>query len=273
MNNPELASILQPVPEPNRDPGLRLVSSMEGHGHPGHERHKILARAVESAGDAIAVFDERGHFQYVNAAFEALLGYPQTELSGQSLEVVVKEQPNLMECIANALWRGDTVRGSLSARTKRGAGVALEATFAAIAGNDDKSSHFVAVLRAASPARVAPASESRSASDSSSDSPCRPSPADVPPALAAMTLEPEKHRVRFGDEGISLTRVEYRIFCVLAENRGKWVSSAELLARAFGADYAAHDSLIRVHVHKIRRKLGSMAAHVRSAKGRGYLFD
>src|SRR5690606_4941448 len=76
-----------------------------------------------------------------------------------------------------------------------------------------------------------------------------------------------------GDRTVRVTPTECTLLRVLLASRGRWIPAAELRLRAFGPDHACHDSLIRVHVYKLRRKLENVNARIRSIKGRGYMLD
>ena len=85
-------------------------------------------------------------------------------------------------------------------------------------------------------------------------------------------LDTTAGELRQGGRSVRVTPTECNLLRVLLASRGTWIPASELRLRAFGPDHACHDSLIRVHVYKLRRKLGSMTAEIRSAKGRGYMF-
>jgi len=101
-------------------------------------------------------------------------------------------------------------------------------------------------------------------------------PVAIPPRAsgeAAPDLDPEAGELRQGDQSVRVTPTECNLLKVLLANRGQWVPAHELRLQAFGPAHACHDSLIRVHVYKLRRKLCSLRAQIRSAKGRGYMLD
>jgi DNA-binding response OmpR family regulator len=70
-------------------------------------------------------------------------------------------------------------------------------------------------------------------------------------------VEAESHEVRRGDEAIRLTPTEFRLLYILASNPGRVVSSARLLAYAWGYD-ADDTSLLKTHVSHLRKKLAPL---------------
>ena len=97
--------------------------------------------------------------------------------------------------------------------------------------------------------------------------------ASSPASEAAPDLDAIRGELRQGDRSVRVTPTECNLLRVLLASRGQWVPAHELRLRAFGPAHACHDSLIRVHVYKLRRKLGALQTQIRSAKGRGYMLD
>ena len=87
----------------------------------------------------------------------------------------------------------------------------------------------------------------------------------------APTLDTTTGELQQGEHKVRVTPTECNLLRVLLASRGQWIPASELRLRAFGPGHACHDSLIRVHVYKLRRKLTCLSAQIRSAKGRGYM--
>ena len=62
--------------------------------------------------------------------------------------------------------------------------------------------------------------------------------------------------VRLLGQDINLTPIEYRLLCQLAVNRDKTVSQELLIEKVWGQEYLNTPSVLKVHVHRLRRKLG-----------------
>jgi DNA-binding response OmpR family regulator len=70
-------------------------------------------------------------------------------------------------------------------------------------------------------------------------------------------------------EAVVLTRAEFSIVEYLAHQREKWVPHEELAARVLNANLTYDSALVRVHLLKIRRKLGPLAELLVTQRGRG----
>lgn len=71
---------------------------------------------------------------------------------------------------------------------------------------------------------------------------------------------------------IGLTRTQFSILAYLVENAGRWVTTRELIRQVLGTHHQPDTSLVRVHVHAIRRRLGERAFWLESdrRRARGY---
>ncbi len=79
----------------------------------------------------------------------------------------------------------------------------------------------------------------------------------------------------FGDE-IKLTPTEYKLLCQLAGNAGRTVSQKVLIEKVWGEEYLDAPNVLKVHVHRLRRKLRDNVKNPRTivtVSGRGYRFQ
>lgn len=67
-----------------------------------------------------------------------------------------------------------------------------------------------------------------------------------------------------------LTKSEFAIMAYLVAHREQWISAQDLLRDVLGPNHAAGTSLVRVHMHNIRRKLGIRGRAIQVVRGRGY---
>jgi DNA-binding response OmpR family regulator len=71
---------------------------------------------------------------------------------------------------------------------------------------------------------------------------------------------------------VTFTRTQFSIFSYFYENSGRWVTPNELIRHVLGTHHQPDTSLVRVHVHAIRRRLGQGAIWLESdpRRVRGY---
>lgn len=91
-------------------------------------------------------------------------------------------------------------------------------------------------------------------------------------ATLDVSLNAEDLVLRIGATSVGLTRTQFSILAYLIENEGRWVTTSELIRQVLGTHHQPDTSLVRVHVHAIRRRLGPCAAWLESdrRRARGY---
>jgi hypothetical protein len=96
--------------------------------------------------------------------------------------------------------------------------------------------------------------------------------APEPSAQLGVVLDAETATVRIRDRVVELTRTQFSIFSYLFATAGHWVTASELIHEVLGTHHLPDTSLIRVHVHAIRRRLGPEAEALESdrRRARGY---
>ena len=60
---------------------------------------------------------------------------------------------------------------------------------------------------------------------------------------------------------IKLTPTEYRLLALLATNIGRAVSHQDLVEKVWGEEYLITPNVLKVHIHRLRRKLGQNDQH------------
>jgi DNA-binding response OmpR family regulator len=81
-------------------------------------------------------------------------------------------------------------------------------------------------------------------------------------------LDPVTRRVTRGDQQISLSPREFALLEVLLERPGAVLSRAQLEARLYGWGEEVESNAVQVHVHALRRKLGT--DFIQNVRGVGY---
>lgn len=96
--------------------------------------------------------------------------------------------------------------------------------------------------------------------------------APEPSAQLDVVLDAATATVKIRDRVVELTRTQFSIFSYLFATAGHWVTASELIHEVLGTHHLPDTSLIRVHVHAIRRRLGPEAEALESdrRRARGY---
>ena len=85
----------------------------------------------------------------------------------------------------------------------------------------------------------------------------------------------ERREVTLGGEPVRLSRTEFRLLKVLAENPGRVFLHEELQSRVWGEEYGASNEQLRTYVKYLRRKIEphpDQPRYVLTQPGVGYLF-
>ncbi len=84
-----------------------------------------------------------------------------------------------------------------------------------------------------------------------------------------LTLDPASHEVRLDGNEISLSAREFGILHALMEAPGVPLSRSQLEERLYGWQEEIGSNAVEVHIHALRRKLGS--DWIRNVRGVGYM--
>jgi two-component system response regulator QseB len=83
-----------------------------------------------------------------------------------------------------------------------------------------------------------------------------------------VTLDPATHRVCKDGEDVNVSPREFALLSALMERPGAILSRAQLEDRLYGWDQEIESNAIEVHIHSLRRKLGT--DFIRNVRGVGY---
>ena len=86
-------------------------------------------------------------------------------------------------------------------------------------------------------------------------------------------INTSSHSVYVDGTEVELTPKEYDLLIFLMNNRGRVLSRDTLLSRVWGYDYFGDYRTVDTHIKKLRAKLGSRAAHIKTLIKAGYKFD
>lgn len=85
-------------------------------------------------------------------------------------------------------------------------------------------------------------------------------------------VDTEAKSVSTKDKRIPLTRTEYDILLLLIQNEGRILSREDILNSVWREDKNVMDRTVDVHIARMRKKLGPLAALVSNRVGFGYCF-
>ena len=86
-------------------------------------------------------------------------------------------------------------------------------------------------------------------------------------------IDKDKHQVFSNDIPIKLTKTEFKIFSILAEQRGWVFSRDKILEYLWGNDKIVTDRTIDVHIKNLRDKLGESGKLIQNLQGIGYKLE
>jgi len=113
------------------------------------ERRKLLATAVEQAGESIIITDANGIIEYVNPAFERSMGYPAAEVLGKATSILKSENED--GAFSKEMWatilNGKVWQGTLTERRKDGSTCDLTVSVAPVTDESGDIARYVAVGR------------------------------------------------------------------------------------------------------------------------------
>ena len=101
---------------------------------------------------------------------------------------------------------------------------------------------------------------------------------DVAPSelvVGDLVIDTSRHRVRRGGRDIALTAKEFAFLLHLAQNAGRVVSRAELMAHVWDDSKNTYSNIIDVYASRLRRKIdeGEGEALFKTLRGTGFLLE
>ncbi|XP_078252883.1 high affinity cAMP-specific and IBMX-insensitive 3',5'-cyclic phosphodiesterase 8B [Rhinoraja longicauda] len=106
--------------------------------------------ALEHCQEAIEITNEDHIIQYVNPAFEHMMGYQRGELIGKELTELPKSDKNkvdLLDTINTCIKKGKEWQGIYYARRKAGDNIQQDVTVTPVVGQGGKIKHFVSIKK------------------------------------------------------------------------------------------------------------------------------
>ncbi len=105
-----------------------------------------------------------------------------------------------------------------------------------------------------------------------------PSSPDAPSIVAdGLEVDLVAHQVRRNGEELHLTKTEFDLLRVLAQNRGRLMTHRMLLSEVWGPQYADDTQILRTHIARLRAKIepadGEEPRYIHTDPGVGYRFE
>jgi DNA-binding response OmpR family regulator len=94
-----------------------------------------------------------------------------------------------------------------------------------------------------------------------------------PLTVGDLVIDPLAHTVMIGDKPVSLAPREFDLLHTLALEAGRVISTSDLLARVWGAEYEGEPQVVYVHIRWLREKIEEDPAHpcrILTIRGVGY---
>ena len=85
-----------------------------------------------------------------------------------------------------------------------------------------------------------------------------------------LSLSVGRHKVRWKDMSVELTRKEFELLQYLMENQGLVMSRNQILCHVWGYDFDGETRTVDVHVRTLRQKLGEAGNLIETVRGVGY---
>jgi len=109
----------------------------------------LLLAAIEQAGEAVVITDDKGSIQYVNPAFEEITGYSKEEALGQNPRILKsgRQTDEFYRDLWTTITSGKTWRGRIINKRKDGSLYTEEATISSVRGAGGTIVNYIAIKR------------------------------------------------------------------------------------------------------------------------------
>ncbi|MBQ2895957.1 MAG: response regulator transcription factor [Oscillospiraceae bacterium] len=88
--------------------------------------------------------------------------------------------------------------------------------------------------------------------------------------LGELRVSEGEHTVQTKDGQIPLTLKEFKLLCLLLENRGRVLSRDVILEKVWGYAFDGENRTVDVHIRSLRQKLGESGDYIETVRGVGY---
>ncbi|MDR1342738.1 MAG: response regulator transcription factor [Prevotellaceae bacterium] len=91
--------------------------------------------------------------------------------------------------------------------------------------------------------------------------------------FGSMSIDLKLKELAIGAEKVALTKTEFELLALLAENPQRVFSRSEIIDRVWKETPFVTERTVDVHITRLRKKLGSCAAAIANRSGYGYRFN
>lgn len=90
--------------------------------------------------------------------------------------------------------------------------------------------------------------------------------------IGDLSIYPDRHEVRVGDQVIDLTKKEFDLLLFLAKNKNRVIRREEILEKVWGYGYAGKTNIVDVYVRYLRSKIDEKVGkkYIHTVRGIGY---
>ncbi len=101
----------------------------------------------------------------------------------------------------------------------------------------------------------------------------RPDAAIARVPLGALEFDPQSRQLFDNGQSLDLPRREIAVLEYLLENRGRIVAKAAILDRVYGIGSEVDETVVEVHMSRLRKRLAEHGVVIKTARGLGYLLE
>lgn len=88
--------------------------------------------------------------------------------------------------------------------------------------------------------------------------------------IGNLYISPGKHLVKVDGQPVTLTLKEFKMLCLLAENKDIVLTRDQILNKIWGYAFDGENRTVDVHIRTLRQKLGSAGDLIETVRGIGY---
>lgn len=89
-------------------------------------------------------------------------------------------------------------------------------------------------------------------------------------AIGDMKINTSFHQIHIKEQEVELTPLEYKLLMFFVNNRNIALDRDQILNGVWGYDYYGDERTVDTHVKRLRKKLGSEGALIKTIRGLGY---